>query len=129
MRRALDDYREQPYVEVRVVEALARRLGDIRVVEEHFPRVRTEKVERVLIPWHLGNSVTNARSHREQIPNRNRIEAAVSQFGQVIGDRIVESLDVAFVDCTADQSGGERLRHGTRNAHRVTLITVEIALV
>jgi len=56
-------------------------------------------------------------------------ETAVFQFGQVIGNRIVDALDVAFVDCDADQSGGERLRNGTRNADRVTPIPVEIALV
>src|SRR5579863_6301943 len=60
MRGPLDDYRQQAHVEIGVVEAPAWGLRDLGVIEQHFPGVRVEKVERVLVPRHLGDAIANS---------------------------------------------------------------------
>ena len=47
----------------------------------------------------------NAAAHREQVAQRDRIEARIvaPQFGQVAGHRVVDTGDAAFGDPNAEQ--------------------------
>src|SRR5208282_5089183 len=85
--------------------------------------------EHKLVPWEKTDSVLNSRSHRQEISDRNRVEALVFELWQVVCDRIVETLDIALGDRDAHQGRGDGLRQRPCGAQRVALEAVEIILV
>src|SRR5215213_8765499 len=65
------------------------------------------------------------------MPDGDRLEALVflEQFGEVISDRLVDALDVPFVDREPHERRSERLGHREGRVYGTPVVAVEVPLV
>ena len=91
-----------------VLEICPWLINNVRVFQRQLSLVWIVGSERIVPIEQEGAHiiVLKSRRHQQQVTNRNVLKpwVAFGQFGQVVGDRIVDVVDIPFLNGDAYQS-------------------------